>query len=401
MPAQQSDKPVPALLENSPPSALPEWILLHAGFVTIGLITPLIGPLLPYFIRHWSLSDSQAGLFFTAQFFGSFLGTASTSYLLPKFGSAKVLALGFLFFVIGFSFFGVGPWLVSVLAVAVYGAGYGLCNPTTNLRATQLPSSNMAGAVSLLNFSWGIGAVLCPFVAGILLPRVGLRGIAALLITFSVIIAGFHLSRVRAASAIKIEHRNRSLQDWLQNLRPAPSVSLVLLFFLYVGCEVGIGGWVAGQEKRVAPSVASTIFLAPSFFYGFLLIGRGLVPLALRRLSTASLSIGGLLLAATGTSLILISHHVPILCLGASFAGLGLAPQYPVVVTWLAQIYRENADWLSALFFAAAGLGGAILPWLIGVVSAKTNSLAAGFVVPLAAILIMVWLALRSRPSTS
>ncbi len=92
---------------------------------------------------------------------------------------------------------------------------------------------------------------------------------------------------------------------------------------------------------------------------------------------------------------------MPILCLGASFAGLGLAPQYPVVVTWLAQIYRENADWLSALFFAAAGLGGAILPWLIGVVSAKTNSLAAGFVVPLAAILIMVWLALRSRPSTS
>ena len=93
------------------PDPSKEWLLLHASFVLIGVITTLLGPVLPFFARHWSLTDAQSGFFFTTQYFGSFLGVVLTSVIIPRFGFSSVCAAGFTAFLIGFAFLG----LVSLL----------------------------------------------------------------------------------------------------------------------------------------------------------------------------------------------------------------------------------------------------------------------------------------------
>ena len=130
-----------------------EWLLLHASFVLIGVITTLLGPVLPFFARHWALNDAQSGFLFTTQYFGSFLGVALTSVLIPRFGFSKVCAAGFAAFMSGFAFLGLGPWILAAILVGVSGFGYGFTNPAINIRATQLPSKNTAAAVTFLNFS--------------------------------------------------------------------------------------------------------------------------------------------------------------------------------------------------------------------------------------------------------
>lgn len=378
--------------------ARPEWILLHLGFVAVGIITTLIGNVLPTFIRHWSLADSQAGFLIAAQFSGSTLGTLLTSVFLPRYGFARVLGAGFLTFTVGFAFLGIGPWFVAALAVFVYGFGYGLVNPATNLRGTQLPSKNVAAAVSFLNLSWTIGAVSCPFVVAQSLPRIGVRGIAILLTVVTAIIAALHFKRHASTPEPAYERPMRPISEWVHNLAQAPAISLVLIFFLYVGTEVGIGNWVATEEKRLPGGATSVLFLAPSFFYGFLLLGRALAPLLLRRLSTILISVVGLASAGLGALIILLAQHHDWLYVGAAFAGFGCAPQYPIYVTWVAQIFGKNSTWLSALFFAAAGAGGAALPWMIGIVGSQTSSLRLGFILPLLACVLMVIFALRSHP---
>jgi MFS transporter, FHS family, glucose/mannose:H+ symporter len=375
-----------------------EWILLHIGFVAVGIITTLIGVVLPTFIHRWSLADSQAGFLIAAQFSGSTIGTLLTSVLLPRFGFARVLGAGFFAFGAGFVFLGVGPWIVAAVSVFVYGFGYGLVNPATNLRGTQLPSKNVASAVSFLNLSWTIGAVSCPFVVAQMLPRVGIRGIAIFLAVTSFLIAALHFRRYSPLGEPAVERPTRSISEWLQHLGHAPSVSLVLIFFLYVGTEVGTGSWVATQEKRLPGGAATVLLLAPSFFYGFLLLGRAVSPLLLRRFSTISISIAGLVSAAAGSTLIILARDPRWLFAGAALAGLGCAPQYPIYVTWLAQTFGKNSNWLSALFFAAAGAGGAALPWLMGIVGARTDSLRIGFALPLMACLLMIFFAIRSYP---
>jgi MFS transporter, FHS family, glucose/mannose:H+ symporter len=374
-----------------------EWARLHVGFVYVGIVTILLGPLLPYLVRHWSLSDSQAGFLFTAEYSGGVFGNVLTGFLLPRLGFSKVMGIAFLAFALGFSFLGAGPWTFACLLIFIYGVALGLAVPSSNLRGTQLPSANTAAAVSLLNLSWGVGAVLCPLLIATLLPSLGLRGFSTSLCVLALLFAGlYYLRPIKSTAPIK-QPPKRSLDVWLAKLRYAPAIPLLVLFFFYVGVETAIGGWAAAYEKRMPGMESTTWTLAPSVFYSFLLIGRGLTPLVLRRFSQMSVSAGGLLCALAGATVLTFSHVPFPLHVGAALAGLGLAPQYPLYVTWLADTFRDDSNWLGALYFASAGLGGAVIPWLVGIIAYRTSSLRVGLILPAAVIVVMIFFLLRMR----
>ena len=385
------------------PAALPnphaEWPLLHISFILIGVITTFLGPILPFFSRHWSLTDAQSGFFFATQYFGSFLGVIFTGWMLPRFGFSKVNAMGFVAFLLGFAVLGTGPWWFAAVLVGVSGFGYGLANPAINLRATQLPSANTAAAVTFLNFSWSIGSVLCPYLVGLLVPRIGISGMTASIAAGALLLCLLHLSVGSKQPVVVKAPPVHSLADWTANLRHPAAIALIALFFLYVGTEVAFGGWVATHERRMLNLAASAVAFAPSVFYGSLLFGRGIAPLFMRRVSELYISAGGLLCATIG-GIILANAQTPgTLFSGAALAGLGLAPQYPILVTWLAAIYGKDSEWMGVPFFCAAGLGGSAIPWLVGIVASQTHSLRNGLYVPLAVCAIMLLLAFRAHPS--
>ena len=278
-----------------------EWALLHLSFVVIGVITTLLGPILPSFSHRWALTDAQAGVFFHLSIL--FQHPRCDSHqrsVTPAFGFSKVSAAGFVAFSVGFAFLGLGPWFISALMMGISGFGYGLANPAINLRATQLPSKNTAAAVTFLNFSWSVGAVLCPFLVGALIPSIHLRGFAILITACSIVLIILHLSLRTAPSPCTRAHAPHPLADWLAHMRLPQAIPLLLLFFLYVGVEVALGGWVASFEKRMPGMAAITLVIAPSVYYGALLLGRGIAPFAFRHFSQIAISGGGLFLATRG-----------------------------------------------------------------------------------------------------
>jgi len=375
-----------------------EWAYLHLGFVLIGVSMTMLGPVLPFFTHHWNLTDEQAGLFFSTQYFGSFLGTLVTSWLLPRMGFSKVISAGYLCFALGFACLGLGPWFFSTVFVAIYGLGYGLTNPSINLRATYLPSANVAAAVSLLNFSWGIGAVSSPFLVAYFLGHLSLRALAVALTVGFLGLAAVHFVQKAEPVASSESRPKRSFAVWRSKLQPSPWVSLALLFCLYVGVAISVGGWVALDEKRMIGFATGKLAPAPAFFYGFLLLGRFLAPVALKRFSQLTLCVAGLVLATVGVALVAFAHTPGLLHAGALLAGFGCAPQYPIYVTWLAAIFKDDATWLAALFFGAAGIGSSLIPWLVGVVASQTHSLRFGFILPMGCALLMIPFALRACP---
>lgn len=392
-----------APLRSSPaatvPNAQSEWFLLHMGFVLIGIITASLGPLIPVYTRIWGITDAQAGFFFPAQYFTSLFGVIATGWFLPRFGFSKVLGVGFLFLTLGMGFLGISPWFMTAFCVALCGFGYGLSNPTTNLRGTQLPSSNVAAAVSLLNFSWGVGAVACPFLVAALVPRIGVRGLGICVAAFTLAVSVMHLVRKAEAPTVAVERVKHSLADWKRKLRISQAVPLVVLFFLYVGVEASFGGWAAALEKRLPSSAAaSALSIAPSVFYGLLLFGRGLASLALRRWTTLVICVGGLLLTTFGGVAVAMANNKYVLLGGVAAAGFGCASLFPIYVTWMADIFRKDADWMGSLYFSAAALGGAVLPQLVGIIATQTHSLRAGILVPLIASIVMLYLTVRAQP---
>jgi MFS transporter, FHS family, glucose/mannose:H+ symporter len=373
-----------------------EWCLLHAGFLATGIVTTLLGPLLPYLAAHWSLNDRQAGLFFTAQFLGSLLGVLATSFLLPRRGFAFALATGFAIMGAGVATLGLGKWTIGWLSVFGYGIGLGLTIPGANLFVSSKAGERSVAALSILNFAWSAGAVLCPLVVILAEPRVGLRGLTVLL---GGIVALFAVAFTRSLGqqGERNEESIRPLAVWSSLLHRAHLGALALLFFLYVGTENALGGWVASRAKRAGMGADTFWVLAPSVFWGALLVGRAVAPTAWRFLGESNLARVALALAALGALVIFASTSSTAIRSGAAIAGLGLAPVFPILVARLTEALGPDAKWAGGLMFGSSSLGGAALPWLVGAVSTQTGSLRVGLGVPVLSCVLMLFLAWRRQ----
>lgn len=362
-------------------------LLVHAAFVLNGVVVTMLGPLIPILSVRWSLSDATAGSLFTAQFTGSTLGVALSSVLLPRRGFREVLTLGLFWMAIGVAALYFVAWPVGVAAVFFYGIGFGIVVPTGNLLISKMYEGHDAAALSLLNMSWGIGAVAGPIVIAIL---VRLDRVEALYpgLTVALVACGIGI----AASAI---HSKTALQATNPSSSPPIKWNWLLIaqfaamFFLYVGSENAFGGWVASYAKRVSDP-ASIWALTPSFFWVTLVGGRGLVPIALRYFSDRAVANGGLVLASMGVAGLIASYHLQTSIFSALIVGFGLAPVYPITISNMSRRFGSRAQQVAGLLFAMAGFGAATLPWLVGFLSSRLGSLRLGLVVPLAGALLML-----------
>ena len=363
-------------------------IVLHAAFVVTGVATTLIGPILPIFIAHWSLSDQRAGLFFTAQFCGSMVGVASIRWLIGR-GYRQAFACGFILIAAGVAGLNLRSNVACLGATFVFGCGLGQALSTGNLWVAEIYKTRRVAALSILNLQWGIGAIACaPLVmlaqrheaTPMLLYAVG----ASSALT-AVILAGMNLEPAETS-----EGEEQPKLVLRESISRRSTLSLAALFFLYVGSESSVAGWVALLTKQMNSDSGDLWALAPMFFWGGLMAGRALVPILPLRRFERTLLASGLILAAAGICLLLRARTFASVAFSVTAAGLGLAAIYPILVAWLVKAFGERSRRIGAIMFALAGMGGAVMPWFVGLTSTGTGSLRAGLLVPLAGCLAML-----------
>ena len=366
-------------------------LLAHAAFVLTGVVVTMLGPLIPILIARWSISDAAAGGLFTAQFTGSTLGVVLSSFLIPRRGFRIVLALSLFWMAIGVAALAVAPWPAGVGAVFLYGIGFGIAIPTANLLVSRMYPEVDAGPLNLLNMSWGIGAIAGPIAISALVgeQRISIFFwvLAALLVACGLAVATSSIRK--SAPGPERVGPGPSITDRSRKLNWQLAVLFGFLFFIYVGTENAFSGWIASYAKRLSDA-GSMWALTPSFFWVMLVSGRGLAPLALRRFSPRTVTTAGLVLACIGTTTLLASHHLHTSVLSALIAGLGFAPVYPIMISGLSRRFGDQAQRIAGFTFALAGMGGAVLPWVVGFVADQTGSLRLGLIVPLAGAVIML-----------
>ncbi len=374
-------------------------VLLFAGFVLSGIATVIVGPMLPVFIRRWSLNDSQAGLFSTVQFMAAWIGTLASSAIASWRGYRPALVLGYALMGGGLAILNADTRILALAATATFGFGYGLLTAGTNLLVAELGGVRSASLVNLLNFMWGVGAMTCPLLIAFALKHnrisLTLLGCAAfgVVMVIGLLFASF--------GADERPHEANVAET--TGAGPAFHVALALasLFFIYVAMENGIGIWAAEFSKRLANGITGLTTLAPTFFYGGLTLGRASAPLALRRLKERTLVLGALALAAAGDALLIVSPGLYVAIAAVFFAGLGCASVYPIYIAWLARWYGVRAKKIGGVLFALASLGGSVGPWLVGTVSQFSRSLRIGLLVPLACAAILIFLTVLLRRQTT
>jgi len=371
-------------------------VIAHAAFVPTGMITVMLGPLLPTLSLRWSLNDSQAGYLVTAQFLGALLSTVSCGVVLPRLGFRRTISCGLLFMGTGAATLIAGPFWWALIAVFCYGIGIGLTIPTGNLVVAPVGSERRSSALNLLNFSWSAGAVACPFLLAAFQHRghtnfflYGIGGLLAVVAVALFVVPTNLPEPSREASATP-----RRL--WLRHLWTPAAMVLGAIFFIYVGTENALGTWLASYAKRVSAVSSSGWITVPSYFYGALLLGRVVAPLTLRQISDVRQARWGTVLALSSTGALLFARSVPGVALCALFAGLGMSSLYPIAIAFLSEAFEAATPRIIGIMFALSTLGGASVPWLVGYVSTRFASLRTALVVAVVGCLTMFVL-FRSR----
>ena len=371
--------------------------LLCAGFVVNGIVISFIGPILPVFMVKWGLDDSRAGLFSLVQFSGSFVGVLVSSALVSAKGFKPAITLGLAMLGLGFGLLNAPTFALALTASGIYGLGYGFATPGTNLWVGEMYGERRASALNIMNLAWGAGAISSSPLAMLTMRT---SHVTLLLYVVGAICAALALVLLRMSFG-KPLHEEDSTPAGTNVKIAGGGVALLLgiLFFTYVGTEVGTSYWAPAHAQRAATWSSNIWTLAPMFFFAGLLGGRGVAAAILLRLKEVTVAVGGVLLAATGELIFLSAHSHVALFGGAFLAGLGLASLFPIFIAWLSKWFGVRARKVGGVMFAMAAAGSALMPPLVGVVSRYAGSLRIGLLVPLAGCAIMLAVISLLRPS--
>jgi fucose permease len=263
--------------------------------------------------------------------------------------------------------------------------------PSINLAILDMNPSRPAAALSVLNFSWGVGAIISK-------PFVDLTASAtSILLTCSLIAAPMFLSALAlilvqpkrvpdAAVDLNDGAENAGTSIWNTPLAWA----LAGFNFIHVGFESGMGGWLTTYTERVE-NASVVHLLSPTFlFFLFFVGGRGVAPVFFRFLDENKMILLSLLVVLAGMVVVVYARDLLSLSVGASLAGLGTSSIFPTTVSRFSSTFGPEAMKRATPLFFMGTSGAAVVTWLIGYLSNMTGSLRAGMAVLVACIGVLV-----------
>jgi FHS family Na+ dependent glucose MFS transporter 1 len=144
-------------------------------------------------------------------------------------------------------------------------------------------------------------------------------------------------------------------------------VALCAFFlFLYVGAEVGFGGWIFTYAIRLGLADETTAAYLTSAFWGSLTLGRLISIPITARLRPRTILLADVLgcLASVGI-MIVWPGSLTAVWIGTLGLGFFMATIFPVTIS-LAGRRMTITGTVTSLFFVGASAGSMTLPWLIG-----------------------------------
>ena len=373
--------------DSGPPTSI-----LATSFLLAGLGTVVLGPLLPQLLHEWQLTDQRGGLLLLAKFIGAFCGGAAV----PRRLRLGILA-GHILAALGFAAFALAHSLTLALpALFLTGLGLGEIIASTNILAGRLFPTHAGSALSLLNFFWSLGAVSTGLLLAALLPHIGWqRPILALAILYALTGALTLFSTQRPENPVISTGAKRSGETRVLDSARAEGTSHLIaptklptrltltyttLLFLYGGLETCLTAWLTTFSLRFA---GGHLLGGQSGFvvlWAALTLGRVLASALMRRFTERQVQRLSLALCLLLIAFLASTHTAATLSLACILLGLALAPVFPSTFALL--LRHSPPPRTAGTLLAVSGLGAALFPWLMGVVSTHTGSLRLAMAVP-------------------
>lgn len=356
-------------------------LLAYVAFIALGMPDGLLGVAWPSIRAGFSIPLDALGMLLAAAVAGYMTSSFLSGVLISRMGVGNLLALSCALTgsaLVGYTL--VPTWWMMVALGVFAGLGAGAIDAGLN---TYVATHFGEGLMQWLHASYGIGVTLGPIIMTLALTnldswRVGYRVVGGFQFFMAACFV-LTLSLWNARDdAPKESEPEKKLTDYNtpmgETMRQTKVWLSVLLFFLYVGAEVTLGTWAYSlltESRGVPPQIAG--FWAGSYWATFT-IGRILAGVYAKRMGINTLVQGGVVLAFIGAILLWWNPSEFVNLLAVALMGFAVAPVFPAMMSGTsARVGDHFAANTIGMQMAAAGLGTAIIPSLIGVLARQTS----------------------------
>jgi fucose permease len=362
-----------------------------------------VGPFVGLAKEHFQLSNFLATLI---QFVGfimfAFLSIPMGIYQ-DKKGKKHVLILGLIIAFVGLVipiFGGLESYGLFLLTIMMLGGGAAILQVAGNpIMRDVSPEGKYSRNLSLGQFVKAIGSL-----SGPLLPVIAARWFNAgweilfpiysvsLLITLAILWFTTIVEKEKTddkpatfASCIKLMGNNYVLL-------------MVLGIFVYVGAEQSMSSGIPLYlDEKYGVDIQSIGVAGTGLFFLALMIGRFSGAVILNWASPKKFLTGTVLLSIAGIIGLFISNQI-VAVVSFFIIGLGFANIFPLIFSIAVERMPDRTNELSGLMITAI-VGGAIIPPIMGKI-ADLSSMTIGFLIPLAGIVYIAFVALKNLKQT-
>ncbi len=343
-------------------STLSTTLVYYAGFVLLGLSSAIVGPTLPALANYTRSTIGQVSGLISAVAFGTLLGSLLAGPLYARWPAHRVLFLTVAGMAVLMAFLPYVPILSGLLLLGLaMGVAHALVDVGGNTLLPWLHGERVGPWMNGMHFCFGAGAFLAPLVLAQVLARGGEARLVYLLLALVALPVLIGVARTQPPSRPQVRDAQAG------NGAPrAFIIGLSLLLFLYVGTEVSFGGWIyayAIASGRLADPVRAAYLT--SGFWGALTVGRLLAVVLARRWGPPALLLGDIALALFSLGALILVPTQAGLIGGTIGLGLAMASFFPSTITYAGRrgpLEATRMRWL----FVGSGLGGTVLPWVMG-----------------------------------
>ncbi len=339
------------------------WIYL-AGFVLIGLGLSVGGPALSHLRDRMHTDNGGIAAIFVGQSMGYIIGSTVAGRGLDRGLGHRRWAIGMAITAVSLLLVALAPNLpLLVAAFVLVGAACGLGDVSGN---TLVMWSRPDGAGPLLNalhLCFAIGAVFAPLLVRLSINLFDSVWAVALPVAGLAVACGVSMWRTAPPVHTRAETVDRSHQS---GARSTHVVLLALFYFLYVALETGFAGWIHTYVEEIGYGTAATATgMITVFWVGFMLGRVGSIWLS--RLMSPGTLVGAAMLLSVAAALLFSAFRGagPMLWVVTFVFAVSIAPQYASMMAF-AELHLALSGRNTAVLVSASGIGGLVMPWLLG-----------------------------------
>jgi len=341
--------------------------LAAASFGVLGACLTLPGTLLPLLVEQFGIRLVEAGSMLALQPIGYLVTVVGAQYLIGRWGMRVVLSAGPLAFAVGYGGFGLASgWRSGAAMMLVTGLGFGVTEVALNTLLINIGGERRTNLLNFTHLFFGVGSFLAPplaayAVAAGLSWRVCFAAAAVVMATVGIGWSQLHGDGVAAPTAVE-ELGGRAARSRLGYL-------LAAILGVYVGVEMGVGGWLAKYmvtERGVSLTYAGN---ALSLYWMGIAAGRLALSALSHRFGETALLLGLTVVSGLALPATLLAPLPWLVVLGFAVTGLGFSGVFPVVIALGGRHHSHDSAGITSVMITGAGIGGIVVPWVMSAIA--------------------------------